>query len=79
MIRTVYQLHCACALFPCVIPKQLNELLSSGDFLEKLIFTQLFDKFTASYETRKLLSMFETSRHWTVSGWRLNQSTSHLF
>jgi hypothetical protein len=47
--------------------------------LEKLIVAHPVDKFSSFYETRKFITVFTRSRHWTLSRPRWNQSTSwHL-
>jgi hypothetical protein len=35
--------------------------------LEKLIVTQLVNKFPALYGTRMFITVFTTARHWTLS------------
>jgi len=44
--------------------------------LEKLIVTQLVEKFSAFYEARKFITVFTRSCHWSLSWSKWIQSTS---
>jgi hypothetical protein len=44
---------------------------------EKLTFTQLVKKFPAFYGTRRFITVYTTSRHWSLSWTTWIQSTSH--
>jgi hypothetical protein len=56
-----------------LIPNQINILfllkilIPWSTVLEKLTVTQLLKKFTAFYGTRRFITVFTRSRHWSLS------------